>query len=503
MSKRAAIYTRISRDLADEEHEEARKEADDDLTSRLKSRKGVQRQAEDCHALAKKRGYTVVAEFEDNDISASTQSRKVRPRYAAMLEAVRAGQVDVIVAYSNSRLTRRLRELLDLIDLHGETGVKIETVVSGSDDLSTADGIMVAQIKASVDEAEARRTAERLRRKFLEKAQAGKENQGGRPFGWADDKIALHPKESRLLKRAVQDVIDGVPTREVARRWNDAGVTTTRGSAWTHTAVRALLRSPRLAGWRVHGFQCAACAFRGDGGALSKHQKTSGHVGRDKAIARDADGQPVRGVWKPLLDQETSDALQAALDGRRPRTRRGAQRYLLSTILRCGECGSKMHGFRTREGSHAYACSSDMKGHSVTVAGRQTDDLVVALVTQRLASVDLSGETPAAPAWPGEARLAAIPGQIKELMAAYKAGTVSGAVTFPAVADLETEQARLEAERPTAPPRPVTVSADALPDLDLDRRRAVVEALIDAVVVAKAAHRGARWTPDRLEVVWR
>lgn len=481
---RAAIYCRISRDAEQEGL-------------------GVKRQEDDCRALVKKAGWTLIEPpYVDNDISASTLSRKARPAYEAMLEAARSGAIDVIVAYSNSRLTRRLLELEDLIVLHDQTGTRIQTVVSGSDDLSTADGRMVARIKASVDAAEAERGSERLKRAFLAKAQSGAENQGGRPFGWAADKKALDAKEARLLKKAAQEIIDGVPTREVARRWNAAGVTTTRGSAWTHTAVRALLRSPRLAGWRVHGFQCPQCAFLGSGDAVSKHQKTSGHVGRDKAIARDQNGQPVRGVWKPLLDQETWDALQAALDGRRPKTRRGAQKYLLSTVARCGDCGSKMHGGRTKEG-WSYTCSAAEKGHSVGIAGRQTDALIVALVEQRLATIDLSGEALSAEEWEGEARLRAIPKQIKELMAAFNEGVLSGAIVFPQVQALEAEQATLEQSRPKAAPTPSVATPEAFPGLDVDRQRAVVETLVDAVVVAKAEHRGARWTPDRLSVVWR
>ena len=139
-----------------------------------------------------------------------------------MLEAARAGQIDVIVAYSNSRLTRRLMELQALIELHDKHGVEIHTVVSGSDNLATADGRMIANIKASVDQAEAERTGERLRRAFLAKAQKGSVNQGVRPFGWKNDeendkendKKALHRKESQALRETIQDVIDGVPLRE-------------------------------------------------------------------------------------------------------------------------------------------------------------------------------------------------------------------------------------------------------------------------------------------------
>ncbi len=115
------------------------------------------------------------------------------------------------------------------------------------------------------------KASERLKRKFLEKAQKGDVGQGSRPFGWGEDKKTLHPKESRLLRKAVQDIMDGVSTREIARRWNAAGVATTRGKAWRHTNVRQVLRSPRLTGWRVHQFECATCNVVGTNDAINKH----------------------------------------------------------------------------------------------------------------------------------------------------------------------------------------------------------------------------------------
>ncbi len=456
MTKRAAIYCRISRDAEQEGL-------------------GVARQEEDCRALVKRHGWTLVEPpYVDNDTSASAAARKPRPVYDAMLEAARAGQIDVIVAYSNSRLTRRLRELLDLIELHHQSGVAIHTVVSGNDDLSTADGIMVAQIKGSVDEAEARRTAERLKRAFLAKAQTGSVNQGTRPFGWAEDKKTLHAKESRMLRKAIQDVIDGVPTREIARRWNAAGVSTTRGKEWDHTAVRQVLRNPRLAGWRTH----------------------------QKAIARDPTGQPVKGVWTPMVDQTTVDALQGALNGAQPNARRGGQKYLLTGTARCSVCGSRMHGTRTPKG-HAYTCDVEGSGHTLTVAGVQTDALLRALVEQRLASVDLSAEPREPREWEGETRLRQIGAQVAELMSAYQSGVLTGAIVFPQVSALETEQARLERERPRAAPKPSVADPAAFPALDVDRQRAIVESLVEAVVVGKAERRGQPWTPERLEVVWR
>ena len=78
--------------------------------------------------------------FNDNDLSASRYSKKPRPDFDTTFARAEAGEYDALVAYSNGRLTRRPLEVERLIDLHDRIGVKIKTVVSGDDDLSTADG---------------------------------------------------------------------------------------------------------------------------------------------------------------------------------------------------------------------------------------------------------------------------------------------------------------------------------------------------------------------------
>src|SRR4051794_37414656 len=124
---RVAVYCRISSDRGE--------------------RHGVERQREDCLARAEREGWEIVWDqvenrdtFIDDDISASTKSRKARPAYKRMIRRVELGEIDVILSYSNSRLTRRPLELEDLIQLHHTTGTRICTIVSGDDDLSTSDG---------------------------------------------------------------------------------------------------------------------------------------------------------------------------------------------------------------------------------------------------------------------------------------------------------------------------------------------------------------------------
>src|SRR4028119_1489398 len=62
---------------------------------------GVERQREDCHALAGRNGWAIVGTFIDNDVSA--YSGKPRPEYAALMAAVRAGAVGAAGARARGR----------------------------------------------------------------------------------------------------------------------------------------------------------------------------------------------------------------------------------------------------------------------------------------------------------------------------------------------------------------------------------------------------------------
>src|SRR5262245_1814242 len=100
---RAAIYTRISLD-------------------KTGKRAGVERQRADCEALCKKRGWSVVDQFEDNDRSA--YSGRQRREYERLLQVVAAGDVDVVVAWHHDRIWRDVMEQQAFLAIGRSTGLK-------------------------------------------------------------------------------------------------------------------------------------------------------------------------------------------------------------------------------------------------------------------------------------------------------------------------------------------------------------------------------------------
>ena len=101
---RAGVYVRISSDPD-------------------QARAGVERQRQDCVAHCEGRGWEVVGVYEDNDISA--YSGKARPAYRRLLEDLKAGTIDAVVAWHPDRLHRSPRELEEFIDVVESTGAAV------------------------------------------------------------------------------------------------------------------------------------------------------------------------------------------------------------------------------------------------------------------------------------------------------------------------------------------------------------------------------------------
>lgn len=281
---------------------------------------GVTRQDEDTDKLAVRMGADIIETFMDNDRSASTLSTKPRERYQAMLKAARDGGCDVILAYSNSRLTRRPAEWEDLLNLYSLRKVEIHTVASGSIDLSTADGRAIARTVAAWDAAEAERTSERAKRAHQQRAEQGLPHGGSRPYGWKADRLTLEPLEHAVIGDLAARIIAGESLHQIALDLDSKQVRTVRGGPWSRASIRRMLQSPRMIGQReYHG------------------------------VLYDAQ-------WEPALDELTWRHVKAVL-GHPSRLGGGNARVsLLAGIALCGECGEKIGMIAGGRGGTSYHC---------------------------------------------------------------------------------------------------------------------------------------------------
>ena len=295
---------------------------------------GVNRQERDARALAERLGWTVGPIFTENDTSAfkrrmvtlpdgSTGLRVVRPQFRALLEAIRVGQVDGLVAYHLDRVARDPRDLEDLIDVVESVRIPVETV-TGSLRLSSDSEITMARIGVAIANQSSRDTSRRIRRKQEELAEQGRYGGGGaRRYGYDRDGVTLIPEEADVLRYAAQRVLEGASLTGLCAELDQQGHRPVKAERWSSKTLGDQLRSARIAGLRVH---------RGE------------VVGKAE--------------WPAILDRETWEAVLVALDGRRVEGARRELSHWLSGLLFCGLCGLPLPANFVREGMHRYWCHS-------------------------------------------------------------------------------------------------------------------------------------------------
>ncbi|MCW2763624.1 MAG: Site-specific recombinase invertase Pin [Marmoricola sp.] len=209
---------------------------------------GVARQEKECRDWVKGRPeFEVRRVYADNDLSASTG--KPRPQYQALLEAIRSGEVEAVVAWHTDRLHRSLIELEEYI----EAGAYTYTVTAGLLDLATPAGRMIARQMGAVAKYEVEQKSERQKAKNRQMAASGAMPAGGPvPFGYERDRVTVHPERGRLIRDAYRALLTGDSLGSVIRAWNASGHTAPRGGRWTYSTVRGVLLRPLNAGLVLH-----------------------------------------------------------------------------------------------------------------------------------------------------------------------------------------------------------------------------------------------------------
>lgn len=443
---------------------------------------GVTRQVEDCHRLAESLGWEVAEDYIDNDVSASTGKR--RPAYERMLDDVRDGYRDAVIVYHLDRLTRRPIELEHFVDVMTAAGVKQVKFVSGGDlDVGNGDGLLVMRVQAAVAANETATKSRRVKRKMDEIAVAGRPHGGIRPFGFEADRVTIRPDEAEVLRQIVARFIAGESYRSLCTWLDEAGIKTVAGGPWTTSTLRSNLGSARIAGLRDHR------------------------------------GQLTKAVWEPIISEADRDKVLARMEAAKANPgRRTPRRYLLSGLLRCGKCGTRLYS-ATRGERRRYVCMSgpDHGGcGKLTVVAPPVEELVAAAVLYRLDTPELADaltgrSNAAAESVALSDALAADREQLDELAALYASKAISTREWMAArrpiedrASDTERRLARLaRSDALTGWVGNGTELGSRWAELNLTRQAAIVSAVVDHVVIGPGKPGARQLDPDRVDIVWK
>lgn len=373
------------------------------------------------YARSKGRDFKI---YKDIGISAKD---KDRPAFKEMIEDVKAGKVDTVIVSRLDRITRSLKDLIYLKELFDEYNVSFVSITQNLD-TSTPMGRFSFYVLGLVAQLEREITAERVAEDMKARARRKKWNGGIVPHGFTAQvrlyrdylkkeakKIlakthGMGKEDKRSLKEIVKKLESDSKTREKAKRYarnlvpeekmlfvdpdeakvvrkifnlflkhqsfrgtvhalNSLGLKTREGKPWPTTTIRRILQNQMYYGALTYNKRKTL-------GKTSKPRPKEEHI-------------IVEGVFEPIIAKKKFQEVQQIIASNRgtPPVRTDST-YLLSGLLRCGNCGSKMYGITYtdkrpgRSTYQYYRCNAHIqKGSAIcpgnTINMKFIDDLIV------------------------------------------------------------------------------------------------------------------------------
>ena len=196
--------------------------------------------------------------FEDEGYSGAILER---PGLERVRDLAAEGQLQVVLAYSPDRLSRKYAYQILLIEEFARHGV--ETLFVKSPQGNSPEDQLLVQFQGMIAEYERAQILERSRRGKRHRAHAGEVSvMGGAPYGYryirkTHDTPAAYivdEAEARVVRRVyVMYTVVGLSIAESTRRLNREGIPTRKASRWERSVVWGMLRNPTYRGVACFG----------------------------------------------------------------------------------------------------------------------------------------------------------------------------------------------------------------------------------------------------------
>jgi len=309
-----------------------------------------------CRTHAEAQGLDVLGVFQDVHTGAEWRER---PGLTHLRQAVRSGNIDVVLAFALDRLSRKQTHVAILADELEHAGARLEFVTEDFE--NTAVGEFIRSAKAFAAEVEREKLAERTVRGRIARVQSGKLIPGGRPpygYRWRDTtkgQLDIDPVTGPVAQRIYASAARGMSLYKIAKWLVDEGIPNPTGQrVWHNSTLSNLLHRH---------------AYKGEafGWGVRKAGVQPQRFDPEKAI-RLPDG-----TIPALVDEQTWDAVQIVLRRNKAQSIRSAKNpeaaLLRNGFVRCGTCGRTM---KTRPRSNGRDVDYYCGGSSNIICARPT-----------------------------------------------------------------------------------------------------------------------------------
>jgi len=284
-----------------------------------------------------------------------------RPALQRLLFDARNKQFNLVLVYKQDRLSRRLKDLLGLLEEFDSLGIGYKSATEPFDTTSSA-GKMAIQMLGSCAEFERNRLVERVFPGMVVGVKRG-HWQGARyaPYGYRYNKEAkkleIHPEEAQIVKEIFDMYLNGKSTAQIAGHYYNLGTPSRHGGRFYGKFISDILHNKMYLGtlvWNRRHYDTKTKTKNGEG-------KGYRYVNNDPSKIIE-----VPNAHEAIITQEIYDQAQKLLARNRTNAvvRFKNNVYHLSGVLKCNDCGRNYRGLtltvnhRTKMRRPWYCCSS-------------------------------------------------------------------------------------------------------------------------------------------------
>ena len=316
-TKRIGIYLRVST-------EEAARLQDGSLVSqKQRSLEYIEGQNRKTPAWGE-----LIEVYCDEGLSAKDMKR---PEFQRLMQDIKFGRVDLVLATELSRLSRSIQDFCEIWALFKKYSVGLVTLREQFD-TTTASGEMMIFNLINFAQYERKQTAERISANWAARAKRGLWNGGSIPFGFDRNPIKKselmpHPTESLQVKEIFDLFLEVGSVRQTCLELTKRGIFTKKYT-------------------NKHGVEKGARQITIM--SLQRILTNRAYIGiREIGVSKGRTLELVPASWKPLIDVELFDRVQARLqlnkNKYKPETWKNHS-FPLTELLVCGECGKNLGG---------------------------------------------------------------------------------------------------------------------------------------------------------------
>ncbi len=282
---------------------------------------------------AKINGYNIVDFYTDVKTGAYSYLRNEMTR---LKNDISSGRIKGIVS---KEISRTSRDILDIIELKRSLvaqGAFFISIKEGYDSRTDDDEFLLV-IHAGLAQKERKTTSSRVKITQLIKANEGKTNVAKPAFGYklSEDgqHLVVNHETAEIYKLIVDKFLEGWGRLKICKYLNSQRVKTSRGgNNWTTNSITTILTNPVYLGINMYNV------------TLTVRDST----GKAKRMVRPQEQWVVRENTHPaLISKDRFDRIQQIVQDRKEKDNKEwscTKKYLLSGLLYCSSCGSKLFG---------------------------------------------------------------------------------------------------------------------------------------------------------------